>query len=674
MGIEPVVRIGHAGAPFRHAPKHTKRSSNSTADPSCATGAFYQAPSLGSTVESTTPLNVVWQPSLDCLQPVPTYVDIYLDNPGASSPRLHMWQAVPYAKGNYTINMQPGWWNSSSSATLQIMIVSTGTQPFLSTLPAGPVFTATTSSNGTATSGALSNQATTVVTTTTLAGVSSHKLTGGQKAAAVLLPLLFVILLALAYVKISRARGAAKRTEWSEKLDKRMSTISTDWKSITAAGASEAVRQSIARNSTAFSFGFGAIRTGNVEGDPVVMGEKPLPIPRSSLDVSEKDQPRTSLGTGVGVRRPRPSNASAPPDRASRAVSFADAAHPRPSMSSAYSRSSRAFHVGSTYGDLEAEEAPPVPALPSPSRISAYGEATPRKSTGSNNNNGNRVASIYTHHNGSAWSSGERVIGVDGGYGARSVSPTGRVHTINYPSAASMGASGDNNGFAYGESTGEGSYFSPVTPTVNAFNTVYAEDPSADSAYGATTFDAPPEMTSPRQTAGPLTLTPEDIRRRMTATHGANGEGAWRQSVDEVFGALSMMRTGGSPEAEEDNAGDYLFAPMPETVFAYPGTPAASSFNSTAPLATTPTSPFAMPMSTEPMASSPDAMLRSYAAKHASAAGAPSPLSHSTGGAEVVSSLHNTGMRVLYDGAPSQPAPLRKTTLIRAGKGARVSK
>ncbi|KAJ7072126.1 hypothetical protein C8F01DRAFT_953349, partial [Mycena amicta] len=468
----------------------------------CATGAFYQAPSLGSSVDSMTPLDIVWKPTLNCLQPAPSLVDIYLDNPGAASPRIHLWQGVPYADGNYTATMLPRWWNSTDTANLQIMVVPNGVPPFLSTIPAGPVFQATYTSNGTTPAAAdttITGDSTTIVTVTAVSGVSSHNLSSGKKAAAVLLPLLFVILLGLAYVKISRARGAAKRGEWSEKLDKRMSTISADWKSITAGGAKEAVRQSMAqRNSTAFSFG--SIRTPNVEGDPVIMGEKPLPIPRGSLDVNEEDLPRTSLGTGVGVRRPRnPSNAS-PPDRSSRAVSFADAAHPRPSLSSAYSRGSRAFHVGSTYGDIDGQEAPPVPALPSPSRISA------------------------------------------------------------------------------------------------------------------TTFDAPPEMTSPRQTAGPLTLTPDDIRRRMTTQHGANGEGAWRQSVDEVFGALSMMRTGGpgAPDDTQDDAGEYLFAPTPETVFAYPGTPAASSFNSV------PSSPFAMPMSLEPMANSPDAMLRAYAAKHAS--------------------------------------------------------
>ncbi|KAF7321768.1 hypothetical protein MKEN_00698500 [Mycena kentingensis (nom. inval.)] len=677
MGGHGHFRVGYAGAVFNnHASKNTKRADSAAADPSCATGAFYQAPALGSSVDSMTPLSIVWNPSLNCLQPTPSLVDIYLDNPGNS--RLHLWEGVPYAAGNYTVNMLPRWWNATATANLQILVVPNGVPTFLSTIPAGPVFEATYTNNGTTPPAAdvsiasTSSDTTTVVTVTSVSGVSSHHMSAGKKAAAVLLPLLFVILLGLAYLKISRARGAAKRSEWSEKLDKRMSTISADWKSMTGAGAKEAVRQSMARNSMAFSFG--SIRTPNVEGDPVVMGEKPLPVPRASLDVTEKDLPRTSLGTGVGVRpRPRnPSNAS-PPDRTSRAVSFADAAHPRPSVSSIYSRNSRAFHVGSTYNDFADSEAPPVPALPSPSRISAYGEAQPRKSSSSNN--GNRVTSIYTHHTGGAWSSGERVEGVDGGYGARSVSPTGRVHTINYPSAMQLSmASPQNDNFAYGDHEGAGSYFSPITPTAgNAFSAVYAENPSAASAYGATTFDAPPEMTSPRQTAGPLTLTPEDIRRRMTANNGPNGDGAWRQSVDEVFGALSMMRTGGPSSPETEDTDEYLFAPTPETVFAYPGTPAASSFNSAAP-----SSPFAMPMSSVATSSSPDAMLRAYATKHMSvASNAPSTLSNSTAGAEVVSSLHNTGMRVLYtqqDGQAAAPTPLRKSTLIRAGKGARLSK
>ncbi|KAJ7470015.1 hypothetical protein B0H11DRAFT_2435245 [Mycena galericulata] len=78
----------------------------------------------------------------------------------------------------------------------------------------------------------------------------------------------------------------------------------------------------------------------------------------------------TSLGSGVGVgvgaRHPR-TTTTAPPDRGSRAVSFADATHPWPSLrNSVYSTTSHAFHV-------QRLDAPPVPALPSPppSSISA---------------------------------------------------------------------------------------------------------------------------------------------------------------------------------------------------------------------------------------------------------------------------------------------------------------
>ncbi|KAJ7076241.1 hypothetical protein B0H15DRAFT_805690 [Mycena belliarum] len=232
----------------------------------------------------------------------------------------------------------------------------------------------------------------------------------------------------------------------------------------------------------------------------------------------------------------------------------------------------------------------------------------------------------------------------------------------------------------------DASYFSPATPTPgSAFPAAY--DARADSAYNATTFGAyggerqevGSAMTSPSQTAGPLTLTPDDIRRRMTLGQGQQQGGDWRQSVNEVFGALSMMRTGSdssSADGTEDHD-QYLFAPVQETVFAYPGTPApgAADFGGGASPAA-PASPFAMPMS-KPMMS-PDAMLRAYATTHtapttasASRAAWPapgtkplsvlgraitrktskqfvSPLSNSTAGAEVVVSIGGTGMRVLY--------------------------
>jgi len=140
---------------------------------------------------------------------------------------------------------------------------------------------------------------------------------------------------------------------------------------------------------------------------------------------------------------------------------------------------------------------------------------------------------------------------------------------------------------------------------------------------------------------------------------------------------LSLMRTGTDPTSPdategEDDGGDYLFAPVQETVFAYPGTPApgSSGFGNTQ----VPSSPFAMPM--QPPTMSPDAMLRAYAAKHASTSGTPSPLSHTTAGAEVVSSIKGTGMRVLYK-QPDEAANANGSAgggMIRAGPGARLSR
>ncbi|KAJ7717784.1 hypothetical protein B0H16DRAFT_1475884 [Mycena metata] len=663
MGFEH-FRMGKAGAPFRHTPgtTRTRRADASTVDPKCATGGFYSSPALGSTVDSLSPLNVTWDSSLNCFPGPPSLVDVYLYAPGAALPIMHKWSGVPYAGDSHSLALQPKWWNSTAHCSLQLMVVPAGTPPFLSTIPAGPVFTATYAApaSGVPAAADLSGGSSTGGTTTVVSGVSSHSLSAGKKAAAVLLPLLFVLLLVLAYLKVSRAKGAAKRSAWSEKLDKRMSTISADWKSITPGGAKEAVRQSIAHSRNSI-FAFGAITPGAVEGEPVVMGEKP----RGSIEISEKDLPRTSLGSGVGVgvgaRRPR--THATPPERTSRAVSFADAAHPRPSVGSAsvYSRGSRAFHTASTYNDFVEGEAPPVPALPSPSRISAFGDrgvstySATAPSTYSGNSNYAASAghgqSVYA--NASAWSSGERVEGVDGGYGAQSVSPTGRVHTINYPDMSS-----GNNEFDAAYDANAGSYFSPTTPTphsgfpspgaapVYSYSTspvVGAYEPSADSAYAVNTFGAPAPLysgyassgsesggvsafTSPRQTAGPsegdhdirvlrlfrrssfvrlgdfvisfdsetpssgrrvftagpaslrfsctfcflggtktatalrpsvvpagdaglLTLTPDDIRRRMTrsGSHSSSANSANRNSgfvggngeMDEVFGALS---------------------------------------------------------------------------------------------------------------------------------------
>jgi hypothetical protein len=190
-------------------------------------------------------------------------VDIYLYAPSANKSRIHVWEGVGFNAGSYNATLKPNWWNSTASMSLQLTIINSGTPPFLSTFPAGPVFTATYKAPpGGAPPSSQSDDGVTQVNN--LSGISHKSLAPGKTAAAVIIPLLIVALVVGAYLKISRARGKEKRQRWSQAVDKRMSTISTDWKSMSGAGANAAIRNSISisnhsgsRNS---AFAFGAIR------------------------------------------------------------------------------------------------------------------------------------------------------------------------------------------------------------------------------------------------------------------------------------------------------------------------------------------------------------------------------------------------------------------------------
>jgi hypothetical protein len=222
----------------------------------CNSGGFYISPTASQSFEYTTPLNVTWDTT--CLNA--TNVDIFLYAPGTGSSRLHAWQNVYFPAGSYQTLVQPKWWNSTESMNLQLSIVPSGTPTFLSPYPAGPIFTVTyhPPSSGTPASADTSTPDTTI-TVVNNAPTSKH-LAGGKLAAAVIMPLLVIgCLIFLAYIKLKRERGRDERKQWTEAIDKRMSTISTDWKPISAAGAQAAIRNSMAIDgsirSSAFSFG-----------------------------------------------------------------------------------------------------------------------------------------------------------------------------------------------------------------------------------------------------------------------------------------------------------------------------------------------------------------------------------------------------------------------------------
>jgi hypothetical protein len=298
----------------------------------CSTGGFYKSPTASQSFPYTTPINIAWDTT--CLST--SYADIYLFAPSASTSRVHAWHNVYYPSGSYQTSFEPKWWNATQTANLQLSIVPANTPPFLAPYPAGPIFTVTYQAPS---SGSVPDSADTSKSDGTVSVVNNgpyeNNHTSGKVAAAVIIPLLFIIsLVVAAFVRLRRQSGKDKRKRWSEAVDKRMSTISTDWKPISAAGAQAAIRNSIAldANNRASAFSFGNIRpvsTATVEGGQAGIGSRARTIlPGQSNGTA---QLRSSLATSQILA-----------ERVSR-VSFAPDV--RPSSEARRTVTSRAFHT-----------------------------------------------------------------------------------------------------------------------------------------------------------------------------------------------------------------------------------------------------------------------------------------------------------------------------------------
>lgn len=275
--------------------------------------------------------------------------DIYLTGSASESAQLHLWHNVNFGLGNYQATLDPSWWNGTSSVSLQLTIMPINTPLWQNSLPAGPVFTATYS--GPSVSGSVSGGVTENVN-----NFSKHGMSKGAVAAAVILPLLAIAaLIGAAYIKLSRAKGKDKRKQWSEQIDKRMSTISTDWKSVTPAGAAAAIRNSMAVGDRKSSISFGGIRPSStiaLEGGQAGIGTRGMAFQDDAESMPEMAQRRPGL------------RASAFGERVSR-VSFA--ADTRPSGEY---RRTRAFQNNF--------EVPPVPQL----ETEDSGTLSPTQATG----------------------------------------------------------------------------------------------------------------------------------------------------------------------------------------------------------------------------------------------------------------------------------------------------
>ncbi|KDQ09781.1 hypothetical protein BOTBODRAFT_178691 [Botryobasidium botryosum FD-172 SS1] len=240
------VRIGFA------AGNHQRRQLPKRAG--CTSGGFYTAPSVNSSpFNSSNPITFSWNPT--CLSPPPSTVDIYLYAPSATKPLIHQFPGVDYSPGIYQATLQPSWWAFAPSVALQLNIVPHGTPTFLTTLPPGPFFNVTydqsTNPSAKPGSGSTNISAPYQVEHNNYSGGGLSK---GALAAAVIAPILVVAVALAIYIKITRSKEDEKRKRWSQAIDHRMSTMSTDWRSVSRASRDIAFRNSLASHrSSAFT-------------------------------------------------------------------------------------------------------------------------------------------------------------------------------------------------------------------------------------------------------------------------------------------------------------------------------------------------------------------------------------------------------------------------------------
>ena len=209
--------------------------------------------------------------------------------------------------------IDPTWYGSLSKASLQINIQDSSVPPFMSTGLAGPTFLVTYDAKAALASLSGAGMTPTPTSAGATASPSSkweivrnflkQGLTKGQIAAAVVMPILAVATFLLAYTFWNRRKEAAKRKQWREKMDQRMSTISIDWKPVSAAGGHAAVRQSMVadRNTRTSSF-YG--RPSSQFVTEIGPNGQPISRPRTTLETNRVS--RVSFAVDTYSRPPRP--------------------------------------------------------------------------------------------------------------------------------------------------------------------------------------------------------------------------------------------------------------------------------------------------------------------------------------------------------------------------------
>ncbi|KIR29936.1 hypothetical protein CNBG_9314 [Cryptococcus deuterogattii R265] len=223
MPFPAIGRVGLAGAPHQGA---VKRTVQERASCDLAAGELYVFPNSTTVIDATSPVTFKWNTA--CAVATST-VDLYLYE---SAGCIKTWPDVDFSTGEYTVQLQPKWWNDTTTASLQMSILDHGADLWDTSSPAGPVFTAiyaasamvsTTTSNGqviTSTVAAAATESKDAVfhnVSSTNNGDKSS-ISKGAIAAAVVVPIVVIALIIAVAVRFWRMREAEKRKRWSQAL------------------------------------------------------------------------------------------------------------------------------------------------------------------------------------------------------------------------------------------------------------------------------------------------------------------------------------------------------------------------------------------------------------------------------------------------------------------------
>ncbi|OXH23228.1 hypothetical protein J008_06173 [Cryptococcus neoformans] len=223
MPSPPIGRVGLAGAPHQDT---VKRAVQERASCDLAAGGLYVFPNSSSVIDATQPVTFKWNTACDVTT---TTVDLYLYE---SVGLIKTWSDIDFSAGEYTVQLQPKWWNDTTTASLQLNILDHGADSWDTSYLAGPVFTVdyatsamfhTTTSNGqviTSTVAAAATESKDAVfhdVSSTNSGDKSS-ISKGAIAAAVVVPIVVVAIIIAVAVRFWRMREAEKRKRWSQAL------------------------------------------------------------------------------------------------------------------------------------------------------------------------------------------------------------------------------------------------------------------------------------------------------------------------------------------------------------------------------------------------------------------------------------------------------------------------